>query len=138
MNPTIQSTIQVVISCEELVSLAEQNLAEAKRALEAAEQQTLDAFADDPQQGAIIYAGRKWSAETKTTLSPDTGCSDLVVGWIMENGGADLCKPAMHHARRDSFLRERFLDDDGNVNLPEDLIELVRVFDLPKLARRKA
>ncbi len=135
---TIQQRIQDYINAEEIVKLAESALTGAKASLAEAEQLVLDAFADDPKQGAISYDGRKWEPENVTKLSPAEDCGQLVVDYIAANGGADLVKPNMHWQRRNAFLNERFIDDDGVVTLPEELQGLVTVFDQPRLAKRKA
>ncbi len=85
------------------------------------------------------YGDKRWTVDSSTYIKPASGESQAVVDWIVANGGEDLVKPNMHHQRRDAFLRERFLDDDGCLlALPDELVGKVDVTTLPKVSRRKA
>jgi hypothetical protein len=83
--------------------------------------------------------GWTFAVDPKTFVSPETGCTDAVVSWIVNNGGAALMSiPRMHHAKRDSFLRDVLLDDDGCAELPEELQGLIRVHTEPRVSMTAA
>ncbi len=120
-------------SALEIHDEARKHLAEDQRI---AEQRVIEAFADSGTTN-ITIDGRKYEVEFKTHVSPASGKSDELVEWIVEHGGEDLVKPAMHHARRDAFIREVVIGDDGEAHIPAGLAGLVQVYEATKLKRRK-
>lgn len=141
MNDTITTDvvdeIKALVLIERQVSEVEAQLAGLKQIQQAAEHRVITAFQSDPLQGPVEYDGRKWKAAQVAVPAVIDGQQDDVVEWIKANGGADLVKPAMHWARRDSFLKQKLIDDEGNVTIPEELAGALEVKDFPVLTKRK-
>lgn len=114
---------------------AETALAEANTRLADSEQRLADAMIDADIQ-KIVHGGIAFTLDISTRVRPLNGHQDDVIDWIIHNGGADLVKPSMHHARRDSFLREMLKDEHGETVIPTELVGLVQVENRPRVGIR--
>lgn len=134
---TVQDEIRALTLLESHYAKAQAEADSIKKMISDAEQRVIEALADSGTD-SITVDGRSYKVDVVPLFSPCAGMADLAVKWITENGGEDLVKPSMHHKRRDAFLKEVLLDDDGEWSIPEDLIGIVDVFEKPRLIKRKA
>lgn len=138
MSDVLHEKAAEILQLEDDIAEYEKLATDAKADLRERERELADSMvaAGVPFFG---YAGKRWTADAKTYVKPATGESDAVVKWIEANGGSDLVQPSMHWQRRDSFLREQFLDDDGcELPLPDALVGKVSFHTEPTVTRRKA
>jgi hypothetical protein len=149
MTETIETTVFNEIDAYNLIEAEairqEAHLKELKRDLLAAEERIIGAFLDlDDPSAAVTRHGKKWKLDMTTDIRPMTieddkvtsaQINDDVVQWIETHGGESLTVPAMHWSKRNKFLRDTLIDDDGNVVIPDELQGLIRVDDRPTLKR---
>jgi chorismate mutase len=144
---TIASSIRVLTKIESTIVDHERELAVLKQYRDTAEQQVIDALIEeaidrgvDPNDYKTKVDGKTYSLDTTIAITPlDKESGPAVVRWISENGGHDMFQPTMPWQRRNSFLRETFVDDDDNIlDFPEELAPLVKVYKAPRLKSVKA
>lgn len=133
---TLQDEIRAMNLIAAKVADAEAEVSSLKAILRDAEQRVIDKFAETETQD-ITVDGIRYKPDARTYISPAAGSADAVVAWIVENGGADLVKPAMHHKTRDKYLTDVLLDDFGQAHIPPELDGLVNKFDVVKVNKRK-
>ncbi len=136
-SDTIAGAIRVLTKIETTITEHERELDTLKQYKHDAEQRVIDAMIDDCVD-KISVDGRSYKLDKTIQLSPETDMSDFVVKWIEQNGGADLTTPQMHWKRRNSFLNESFITDDGTVLIPAELVGAVKVYEAPRLKSVKA
>lgn len=71
-------------------------------------------------------SGRTFFLNTRTFASPKGGQREAMHNWLKENGFADLIKETVHSSTLSSFAKEYI---DENDELPEDLAEVLNVYD---------
>jgi hypothetical protein len=72
--------------------------------------------------------------QTKTFVSPRAGMKPKIIDWMKRNGFEGLVKEDVHSQTLQSWARE--LHENGE--LPEELGEMLNVFEKPTISIRKA
>lgn len=137
ITPTLQEAIRARSLIERAVEHAEEDLKSLKQTLNDADIIVLNSF-EQSGTDAITVDGFNYKVDTSPILTPATDCSAQVVAWINDNGGSDLTVPSMHWKRRNSFLNQTLINDDGVITIPDELVGLIDVFTDPRLTKRKA
>lgn len=122
-----------IIECQQHVAETEEANRIAKQRLEEAKKQLIDAMIMGDVPAEFSANGLKWKLDADTFVRPVKEHAQEVVSWISRNGGSDLVQPSMHWARRDAFLRETVLQDDGDPVVPEELAGKLVVDTVPRL-----
>ncbi len=127
-----------VLKAEREVERLDKLLSDAKSVQRRCEQEVLQAMIMGTIPTKFNAHGRTWNYDSTISITPASKeYTDIVCEWIKNNGGEDLVKPSMHAASRDKFLREHFIDEDGDVTeLPDELKDCVKVDSFAKLRRR--
>jgi hypothetical protein len=82
--------------------------------------------------------GNRFGVDTKTSITILAGCTQAVADWIAQTA-PELCTNRIHHKRRDAYLRESFLTEDGDLhNVPEELADKLTTFNKPTIRIHKA
>lgn len=136
-STTLTNAIQMYHRCASEVEIAEAAVKDLKRTLAEAEERALAAFAD-AEVPRIDYGGRKYEPITKPRLHIVAGKQDDAVAWLMQRPeGANIVKPTVHAGTRDSVLRQMLIRDDGDYNIPDDLVGIMDVYRESKLSVKK-
>lgn len=136
IHTTITDEIRSLCRLEREVQSAEESLSDLKALLRTQEQRVIDKMIDE-EVSKVEVDGRSYKTDTDVHVVPEAECSDQVVEWIKNNGGADKVKPTMHWKSRNVFLDEVLIDDDGVAHIPDELVGLVKVNEFPTLVKRK-
>ncbi len=121
---TLAGSIRTLTLITKAVEEAEHDLKHLKADKVKAEQKVYETMLD-AEMNRVTIDGVTCKLDTAPRVRPAPGHTDAVISWIIENGGSDLIKPSMHHMSRDRFLREQFVDENGAINIPEDLQDMV-------------
>ena len=125
----------------------ERILTEVNKAITVAESDLADAMidADMPE---FAYGQHKFKVDTATVIRPvpvpaewgkaPNPHAQAVDQYIAEHEPS-MVKPTVHHATRNKWMAESFLNDDGDVvGLPAELAEHVEAVTYPRIRVRKA
>lgn len=79
--------------------------------------------------------GRTFYLSTRVHASPREGQREALHEWLKSNGHGDLVKETVHAQSLAAWAREQ-IEEDGA--LPDDLVELVNVYEKTSVNIRKA
>lgn len=81
------------------------------------------------------HAGKTFYIQTKLYASPVAERKHELFAWLKANGFGDMVTESVNHNTLCAFIREQL---EENNELPEDLAELVHVYEKTSVGMRKA
>jgi hypothetical protein len=135
ITPSVQDEIRVYCKIEQQVANADEQAAQLRDMLRTAEARVIEAMIDTETE-AITFDGRSWKVGEIVKVSPENGRSEQVDEWISFRA-PELVKPTIHWKRRESYLNDTLISDDGEVMIPDALDGMLKVYRGPILTKRK-